>query len=231
MTDQKQPNDVTEIAAQLQEAIDLSSPARLIESLALILAEQQLQQQRLAREVAFLKAALKARDIVAATVDKPKSRRALQQVDVVADMHIPTEYGFYALEYGGDGTPFRWTGPQSEFAFPLVLDRSSDLGIRIECLHSIDPANSDQMYCRIGDLVIELSPVKGAKKGFAFDGVIPALRDTSGEWPQAVLTFGVPKVICPAEHDSESTDRRHLGVCFTRLAIAPVQRAKQTRVA
>lgn len=77
------------------------------------------------KELAALKVAQKARDILMPQASQEyKGRR---EATIESSAPLPADRGFHALERDGNGAIFRWTGPSQHFHYDLHLDRSVPL--------------------------------------------------------------------------------------------------------
>ncbi|SDB74884.1 hypothetical protein SAMN02927895_05587 [Belnapia rosea] len=101
------------------------------DELALRLATLEREVARLQSQMAMLMDLERLRDGILAqggeVVDSPLSPVALLQ----ASEFIEAGSGFHFLEYGEDGTPYRWTGPDPEARLVFWVDRSRLLRLQV----------------------------------------------------------------------------------------------------
>ena len=130
--------------------------------------------------------------------------------DIAADQLLPTQDGFYQLEWGPEGA-FRWTGPAPDVHFAAWIDRSQPLVATVHIFHFGIPANAK-------DLIIE---VDGTAHAFQRQGDSKVLRsDPIAPRPGSGatrLTLRIPHVHSPSARGG--TDKRTLGVALQRLRL------------
>lgn len=160
----------------------------------------------------------RARDIAIGRIgSSPWFARVHDTLVVDARFPLRGEDGFHKLEFGVDGRPFRWTGPENTFGFLLPLDRSRSLGGEIVLPGSAVPEFLSRLALFVDGEEHELHP---APERHAFTFVVPP-RAAPGA---TQLTFFTGGVIPACELRPDSDDRRPLGVVFSTLKVFPEER-------
>ena len=131
-------------------------------------------------------------------------------------MYLEAANGFYDVEFSKDGTPFRWTGPQSAFQFMVYLDRSERTCATLTFLQKSQLKLVSDISCYVDRKRVETKILTHADR--------PGL-DLSFEISQLDVVRAteiicvVPKLFVPHEMDPMNTDSRQLGVQFVSLEI------------
>jgi hypothetical protein len=179
-------------------------------------------------EIADLRARLESHERIlqlrdAALAESPPVPQAAQPASALpplpdhfaigADQLLPTQDGFYQLEWGSEGA-FRWTGPAPDVGFDAWVDRSVPLVATLRLFHFGTPANAN-------DLIIE---VDGTAHALALTGKDKVLRcapiaPRPGDGPTR-LTLRVAHLHSPAAAHG-LPDTRILGVAFQSLRLEP----------
>lgn len=134
-------------------------------------------------------------------------------LDIYAAQLLDPRDGFHGLEYGDDGVPFRWTGPQRHFSFRVNVDRKTPLLVELDVAMLMDEARQRDLQLLVDGNIfaVPLERVGSRHVGRAL--LPPAERQA-----MTVLTFVVPTTL---RVGSDAADQRELGLAFRRLAIHP----------
>jgi hypothetical protein len=130
--------------------------------------------------------------------------------DIAADQLLPTQDGFYQLEWGPEGA-LRWTGPGPDVLFEAWIDRSAPLVATLRLFHFGTPANAKDLTIDI-DGVVHRMTRQGSEKLLRSDPIAPRPGDSLTR-----IKLRVPHLHSPA--DRGQTDKRILGVAFQRLLL------------
>jgi hypothetical protein len=192
--------------------LDRSTPEALLTSIVGEIA-------RVGRDLAALHAQLAALETLKAVSD----RIVASDVDNFASAY-PTKFTigaahsslcapeFYLLEYQGDGTPVRWTGPSRQFSFNFFLDRSrfATFSLEFERTYLVDSV--EYVTCFVDGESVPIT-VNQNERGYLATGLLPPRADHGG----SILTFVCPEMKTPQEDGS--SDNRILGLRFQRLTV------------
>ncbi len=132
--------------------------------------------------------------------------------EIAADQLLPTQDGFYQLEWGPEGA-FRWTGPGADVHFETWIDRSAPLHATVAIFHFGTPDNAKDMTVEVDGTHYPLHR-EGSEKVLRSDPIAPRPGDGATRF-----TLHVPHIHSPAS-SGFNNDRRILGVAFQRLRIA-----------
>lgn len=131
--------------------------------------------------------------------------------ETAADQLLPTQDGFYQLEWGPDGA-LRWTGPGHEVHFEAWIDRSAPLVATLRLFHFGTHENSKDLSIEVDGQRYALQR-EGTEKTLRSDPIAPRPGDGATR-----LTLHVPHIHSPS--DRGAADKRRLGVAFQRLRLA-----------
>ena len=118
--------------------------------------------------------------------------------------------GLYHLEYDADGTPFRWSGPESHFSVPMFIDRRNGAEFRIEFGALYAEGDVADIQCLV-DAELVTTSVTRQGTGYELAGRLPVRTGAEG----SVLTVVLPAMSAPT--DRGENDHRKLGISFRRL--------------
>ena len=119
--------------------------------------------------------------------------------------------GFYPIDWLSDGTPFRWTGPETSFEIQVDVQRDVPAIAQLVVFGSISPHNLDNMFCtRDGEII--LVPSRSQDGVSIIDVALPA-RLRSGA---TRLVFHAQETCRPPQYPLELRD---LGLGFIRLDV------------
>ena len=135
-------------------------------------------------------------------------------LSILADYPLPTEQGFYELEYDQNGTVMRWTGPSKTFFFDLCFDRTQKRELTLKILSPMSERNVSEMKCFVDSHEIILQKTKQGGMD-AIKAVLPEKHN----FATTKISFEIPEVISPSEKNANSKDKRMLGVAFYELII------------
>lgn len=135
-------------------------------------------------------------------------------LSISADYPLPTEQGFYELEYDQNGTVMRWTGPSKMFFFDLCFDRTQKRELTLKILSPLSERNVSEMKCFVDSHEIILQKTKQGGMD-SIKAVLPEKRD----FATTKISFEIPEVTRPSEKNPNSEDKRILGVAFYELII------------
>lgn len=130
--------------------------------------------------------------------------------DISADQLLPTQDGFYQLEWLPEGA-LRWTGPGPDVLFEAWIDRSAPLVATIRLFHFGTPANAQDLTLEVDGTTYAFAR-QGADKLLRSDPIAPRPGDGA-----TCLTLRVPHLHSPAAHGA--SDTRILGVAFQHLRL------------
>jgi len=150
-----------------------------------------------------------------------KNEELPTEVLVQADHRLDPAAGFYWLEHGRSGEPFRWTGPDTIFEFDLIVSRATPVLIRVDMLSTVDERNIEEAQCIVDGRMIECAAVKSASGGFSLECIAPA-RVRGGPTSLKVYTPYVRSV---------GGDERAIGVAFNALTVSPYSGADTPNLA
>jgi hypothetical protein len=139
-----------------------------------------------------------------------------RQIEINADNSIIDADGFYHLEHGHDGTPFRWSGPDRQFSFKFFIDRRPSLYFELRFGKIYADVPVDGLVAYADGQPIDLV-VQGRPGGHKARGVLPPREKPGG----SVLSFTCPKMESPKSRGN--ADSRVLGVLFHSLQIGGAQ--------
>jgi hypothetical protein len=200
-------------AADILARVDRSSPEKLLTSLATELAQLHRANQALLARIAAIETFQSISDQVlesdsSASVDLAKS------INVDAAFSLSAENGFYGLEYGSNGEPYRWTGPEPTFYFELLLDRSLPAVLTLRFITIfMHPSPEKVLRCLVDGQPVELQ-TRAVSGGFESSAILPPRRARGG----SVVMFLCPCLQPPATVDAPR-DTRYLGLAFRWLQI------------
>ena len=210
-----QASTTAALAKQLQairQRVNANAP---LESLMLELARQQALIDDLALQVRVLRAERSLGEALLPRVET--SYGGLDRAHLDAGMPLDPEKGFYALEYDGNGQPFRWTGPQPVFSFDLHLDRRGPLAVALQIASGYGEV-SDRL--RAFSDGVELPLTRQTVAGGVAYSLVLLPRAMPGI---TRLSFLVKKLFTPA---ASHIDQRKLGVVFRELDVVPATPAQ-----
>jgi hypothetical protein len=139
------------------------------------------------------------------------------KVRISADHSLEEASGLYSLEHDADGTPFRWTGPQSRFSFQFLVDRRTPARFRLRFGRHVNGIVPDRMGC-FADGEEITTGLERLVDGYELTGLLPARPHQGG----SVLTFICPHTQEPSDAGA-SADNRRLGVTFRTLEIESIE--------
>ena len=165
------------------------------------------------KELAALKLAQRARDILLPKAELVYQGRKEAQIDASAP--LPPERGFHALERDGNGTVFRWTGPTPQFHYDLHLDRSELLMFSLHVpLWGAEHAKG--LSVSSDGRMIPLRR-RNVGRSVVLDGVLQPRADVG----LTRLDFAVERMQTVAAK-TEGAAPRELGIPVLRLKVAPI---------
>ena len=136
-----------------------------------------------------------------------------EELRVSADMILDPDDGFHKFEYDKSGKAFRWTGPSTDFAFFVRLNRCAMRAAVLQ-IASFSNEEAQGLRCFVdGCLVPHVEERSESSLLFKF-GIPGTIRARPTQ-----IRFSVPKVWRPQEKNPESKDDRLLGVAFQALEI------------
>ena len=194
------------------ERLDRSSSQALLNSLVREMAF-------LTREISMMRARLEVFESVKHVAD----RVAASENDNISIIY-PTRFSigaghsslsapeFHALEYAGDGTPLRWTGPERHFSFRFFVDRRVATKFSLEFDSVIFTESIETLQCFVDGAECLLA-LGTTVRGRHAIGHMPIRRDRGG----SVLTFVCPRTRTPESQDAP--DQRKLGLLFRKLTV------------
>lgn len=131
-------------------------------------------------------------------------------VAIEPDQLLRSQDGFYGVEHTVDNTPFRWTGPSTQFSFNLFVDRTHGADLRLDALSCIDLERQAKVRLLVDGESVPVT-VDPRESGFIAHAHLPERFGTS----ITNLVFLLPAVLVPPR----STDERELGIAFGRLSV------------
>jgi len=145
-------------------------------------------------------------------VDGTTTRNVRMPASVVVepDQLLRPRDGFYPMEYTGDGTPFRWTGPMAQFSFDIFVDRARGAELKLEALSCID-FETQKNIMLLADGAVTPTAMIPAGNGFDIAAELAPRADARA----TNLVFVLPTTL-PAP---EGNDPRLLGLAFGRLTV------------
>ena len=138
------------------------------------------------------------------------------RLEIDAEFPLPTEQGFYPLEYNNNGVPFRWTGPGAFFYFDVFVQRQQKSKLELQVINTILDKNVDNLRCFVDNVEVSLSHHR-AKKLYSFQGVIPAFPSSGS----SRISFLIPNPVKTSDVYPETGDNRVVGVAFSKLIVQP----------
>lgn len=143
---------------------------------------------------------------------------ARRELVVDAGAALTLEQGFHPLERDGNGTVFRWTGPEARFHYELHLDRRVPLAFAL-AVPQWGAQHAQGLLAHADGQTIALEP-RPAGRRVLLEGVLPA-RDAVGV---TRLEFQV-RAVHPAKAKADGAVTRWIGVPVHRLRVGPVPAA------
>jgi hypothetical protein len=145
-----------------------------------------------------------------------------RSIQIRADEALPPSWGFWALEYEPEGTPFRWTGPSSVFSFDFSLDRSAPAAFTVEFGRMFDSSGVGELRCQVDGENVGASLFL-TSHCHELRGIIPP-RTHGGATTLAVTC---PAMTSPAALLA-TDDHRSLGLSFRRLTVRHMDECMHT---
>lgn len=156
-------------------------------------------------------------------INVPIMRGLLNGKLVTSRLHVTAEApfdavsGFHALEHDLKGSPFRWTGPSSQFKFELMIDRTRVCNAVLRMLNSghltLQYLNSMRVY-------VDGKNVPATPKITELVELQFAIPPRASSVSQSSIIIECPMWSPASAQNSEDT--RMLGVPFFDLSIEPV---------
>lgn len=129
---------------------------------------------------------------------------------------------------GAISVPFRWTGPGTESTLDFSLRTDRDVVLQAHVINAIAPDVLQSLTLRVNDCPVPLQTTHRHGLEVVVQGTIPAqvlARD-----PELTrLRFCVNATRSKHALDPSDPDDRLLGVCFSQLAMAPVEATGEHR--
>ena len=192
--------------------LDRTSPDTLLKSIAGELAHLAQANNQLRARLAAMEALQTVADRIAAGERIDLFDSYPRQIEINSDNSIIDAHGFHQLEHGHDGTPFRWSGPNTQFSFKFFIDRRTPMHFELRFGKIFADAPVDELVGYADGEPIDLV-VHGRPGGYKARGVLPPRQKLGG----SVLTFTCPKMESPKSRGD--ADSRLLGVLFRSLSI------------
>ena len=168
----------------------------------------------LQQDNARLSARMKAMEVMATLADRIAAGEItefgadyIDHVRIEADQAFRDGIGFHCVEFDIKGRPFRWTGPEPEFVFPLFVDRRRPSRLTL-CFDSffVD-VPIEELRCFVDGRRVDLS-FERVDDAWRASAEAPVRADGGG----TVVAFVVPKIGSP--QDLGTDDSRLIGLCF-----------------
>lgn len=140
---------------------------------------------------------------------------ARRELVVDAGAPLAAEQGFHTLERDGNGTVFRWSGPEPRFHYDLHLDRTRPLAFAL-AVPQWGAQHAQGLLAHADGQTLALDS-RPAGRRVLFEGVLPA-REALG---LTRLAFQV-RAVHPAKSKVDGSVSRWIGVPVLRLRIGPV---------
>ena len=121
--------------------------------------------------------------------------------------------GLYPLEFDEHGKPYRWTGPESFFAFRFLIDRRAPVDFALTFDRQFGVEVVDDLRCYVDGLQISTVLNRGAGS-CSLTGMLPIRQFKGG----STLTFVCSNMRSPATEEN-SQDQRMLGLMFRKLEV------------
>jgi hypothetical protein len=200
--------------ALIKERIAEKYRENLLEGVLAELASLQIAYQHLIVTMKKINSQLRMLDYPIQNLLSSNEQLGAREITIDAALNLMAEQGFYEVEYGQGGVPFRWTGPNNTFYFDLLLDRGEPKELILKLTSTLRDENIDNLRCLIDDQEILLN--KERTRGlFYIKGIVP--KRVSVGWTR--ISFVVPSPVKISEINPESPDGRSLGVAFSELTI------------
>jgi len=207
--------DVDAEAADLRQLIRSKPPEYRMDAVLREIAELKAQLAGTQRRLLNLQAASSVFDTLLPMDEVTRRDGLVSEAVIRADELLTPEQGFYHIEHDDLGRSYRWTGPNNDFGFDMLINRSTPIFLSAEILGALEQKQVDELalYCDNEKLPLSRTPVNGL---YVFTATLPAAR--VGRMTR--LRFWVPELVRPSE-TMGSVDNRSLGVRFARLSIRP----------
>ena len=134
-------------------------------------------------------------------------------VVISAGEALGPEQGFYPPEQTASGAVFNWSGPSSQIAFDVAVDRPNGADVRLEAINFLDFDRQKDVKLFADGLEVPAS-VEKAEPGAVITATVPAAPGNKLQ-----LRFLLPETLPPETPE----DKRTLGLAFVRLTVTPVE--------
>lgn len=195
---------------------DRTSPETLLSSIAGELVRLHQSHATMLSRVAAMEALQATIDRIAADTPEMLAVELPESVEIDARSSLSGAQGFYELEYGESGKPYRWTGPAPQFWFDFFVNREKlvQFVLQFGHLYGDEPPTLIRCYADGKETSAELIQTRD---GFQLRGLLPPRADRGA----SVLSFVCPVMLSPLEA-GVAADIRRLGVTFESLKIDPL---------
>lgn len=136
-----------------------------------------------------------------------------RSVSIPASGFIDAGDGFYSLEHGADGRPFRWTGPTAEPHVTVWVDRSQPIQVEVAFAALGRSPVDAPLEVRVDGVAHPLRPVETGLRRLA--GPIPP-RAGAGA---TEIVLHAPILFSPQQEGS--ADTRVLGFAVHEIVVTP----------
>lgn len=162
-------------------------------------------------------------DRIARAADEADAKVFPTSVILDATHSIPGSWGFHNLEYDETGRPFRWTGPDRNFSFPVFVNRRVPLEFKLSFGRICGGFPIEGIRAFLDGEPIQIQS-DVSSHGQMITGKITKREVIGG----TVLTFVCPATTSPATFESND-DHRLLGLSFYSLAITSISMPDQLK--
>lgn len=129
--------------------------------------------------------------------------------------------GWYAREFLPDGNIIRWTGPETTATIDFPLLSISDYKIQIEAKMCLSSEILESLQLEVDNMVIDLKISKVGPMTI-FEGIVPR-NSIQGDKKFTRFIFRINRTIRPSSLDKNSSDKRLLGIAFSRIKLIPIK--------
>ena len=205
---------VRELVAELKSSAEKLDDKAKIEFLIEQMATMSQRIDVLQGEITAFDHFMKARDVILDRFVTTPVASLPSSVVLAANEFVDVSDGMYSLEYGEDGTAYRWTRATPPARFSIWIDRSLPIRVKLTVVSMGRVGKNDRLKLDVDGHLYELRNT--GETNVLNAGPLP-IRTTNG--PTDLLLV-VPAVFDPSSEGS--ADKRSLGIALSRLeAYAP----------
>lgn len=210
--------------SNLRERLDLLKGKDLVAAIADELIAVQINIERLSRDLQSICAYQSYSRYFDLIIPEEDSRSLPEAISIQASESLLSRDGFWPIDYDAGGTPFRWTGPDTHFAFHFFVDRKRSRHLSVVAVDCVDFAKQKGLRVFVDGEPVSVR-VTAHGRGMKISAELPARHGATA----TEIVIALPHV---GLHP-EVKDGRLVGLAFAELEISatPTRARKGSRQA